>query len=98
MESAGRSLFLFSSLITTSTHCDCAACRLAPWQSPSMRGGSGDGRPWTEEEEWQDKEGLPACFSLTLLFLQIVVKMRLRGCVRVRQRDGADPLENCTVD
>lgn len=29
MESAGRSLFLFSSLITTSTHCDCAACRLA---------------------------------------------------------------------
>lgn len=24
MESAGRSLFLFSSLITTSTHCDCA--------------------------------------------------------------------------
>lgn len=28
MESAGHSLFLFSSLITTSTHCDCAETQL----------------------------------------------------------------------
>lgn len=35
MESAGRSLFLFSSLITTSTHCDCAETLLVG----SPRGG-----------------------------------------------------------
>lgn len=30
MENAGRSLFLFSSLITTSTHCDCAEMLFCP--------------------------------------------------------------------
>ncbi len=65
--------FYFSSLITTSTHCDCAenaACRLAPRQSSpsSLRGGFGDERPWGDEKRIAEQRlpfifraGLPAC-------------------------------------
>lgn len=107
MESPGRSLFLFSSLITTSTHCYSAETRLALRRSSSQRGGFGrrSGRAQDEKEKqnkdypsYSEQGRLPAdpatrSFCCFPDCAEIAVKMSLRGFVV----DGRGELETGCV-
>lgn len=83
MESAGRSLFLFSSLITTSTHCDCAETllvgsprggrrlRVAALETSGRRQMRKNGRTKITLHFQNRAVCLPACYLLILLFSRL---------------------------